>query len=248
MKSWITVLLILLGFAELIALWAQDTTQIVAQEKITIKKVILPAALIAYGVVGKNNSYLKGWNKNIKNRLGANDGRHTTIDNYTEFLPIAAVYGLNAAGVKGKHNLRDRSVVLVSAFLISTAAVNTVKWISITHRPDESGDNSFPSGHTATAFLGAEFLRQEYGHVSVWYGIGGYAVATGTGFLRIYNNRHWLTDVAAGAGIGMLSTTLAYHVQPYLSKKLFKRSSEGQAMVLPFYAKSTGGVYFALSF
>ena len=47
-------------------------------------------------------------------------------------------------------------------------------------------------------------MWQEYKDVSVWYGISGYIVATGTGFFRIYNNKHWLTDVAAGAGIGIL--------------------------------------------
>jgi hypothetical protein len=50
---------------------------------------------------------------------------------------------------------------------------------------------------------------QEYKDVSIWYGISGYVVATGTGFFRMYNDRHWLTDVAAGAGIGILCTKTA---------------------------------------
>jgi membrane-associated phospholipid phosphatase len=70
-------------------------------------------------------------------------------------------------------------------------------------RPDGSSYNS-SLGHTANAFASAEFLWQEYKDVSIWYGISGYIIASGTGVLRIYNNRHWLTDVAAGAGIDFM--------------------------------------------
>ena len=89
-------------------------------------------------------------------------------------------------------------------------------------RPDRSTYNSFPSGHTAIAFASAEFLRMEYKDVSVWYGIAGYTVATAVGGLRVYNNRHWFSDVLTGAGVGILSTQLASSVQPWLSQKLFK--------------------------
>src|SRR5690606_29011205 len=113
-----------------------------------------------------------------------------------------------------------------------------LKAMTDVQRPDITAYNSFPSGHTATAFAGAEFLLQEYKDKSIWYGISGYVVATGTGLMRIYNNRHWLTDVAAGAGIGILSTKIAYWVYPFLKNKIFKdKKSEKQisAMVMPFY-------------
>lgn len=93
--------------------------------------------------------------------------------------------------------MRDRSVILVTSYAIMATTVLGLKSISHVERPDGSSNNSFPSGHTATAFMGAEFLYQEYKDKSIWYGIAGYAVATGTGLFRIYNNRHWLTDVAA---------------------------------------------------
>jgi hypothetical protein len=97
-------------------------------------------------------------------------------------------------GIKGKSNFKDRTHF--SDFLSLSSSYNTTaKNITHVQRPDGSSANSFPSGHTATAFAGAEF-RQEYKDVSIWYGISGYVVATGTGFFRMYNDRHWLTDVA----------------------------------------------------
>lgn len=91
-------------------------------------------------------------------------------------------------------------------------------------RPDSDTRNSFPSGHTATAFMGAEFLYREYGDVSPWIGYAGYAVAATTGYLRIYNNRHYLNDVIAGACVGILSARIAYWIYP----RIFKKSKSGR--------------------
>jgi membrane-associated phospholipid phosphatase len=108
---------------------------------------------------------------------------------------------------------------------------------SSTHilRPDGSTYNSFPSGHTSTAFMGAQFMWEEYKDVSPWYGIAGYAVATTTGVLRLYNNRHWVSDVVTGAGIGMLSTKAAYWLYPKLQRAFIPKSAMMNAVILPTY-------------
>ena len=84
--------------------------------------------------------------------------------------------------------------------------------------PDGSTRNSFPSGHTATAFMTATMLHKEYGHRSPWYSIGGYTLATLTGVTRQLNNRHWMSDVMVGAGIGILATEFGY----FLADLIFK--------------------------
>jgi membrane-associated phospholipid phosphatase len=65
--------------------------------------------------------------------------------------------------------------------------------------------------------------------------VAGYAVAAGTGFFRMYNNRHWFTDILAGAGIGILSAKASYWLFPYISKKLFKKKRNDSIDVIQAY-------------
>ena len=169
------------------------------QLKFNYKQLIIPGVLIGYGVIGLESDQLLSFNSQIKNEVTEDIDNKITIDDFSQYAPAASVYALNAFGVKGKNNMRDRSVILITSYAIMATTVLSLKSIVHEERPDGSSNNSFPSGHTATAFMGAEFLYQEYKDKSIWYGIAGYAVATGTGLFRIYNNRHWLTDVAAGA-------------------------------------------------
>jgi hypothetical protein len=214
--------------------------------KFSYKQLIIPTVLIGYGVIGIGNDQLLSFNHQIQSEVTEDIDEKITIDDFSQYAPAASVYALNAFGVKGKNNMRDRSVIFMTSYVIMASTVLGLKSIVHEERPDGSSNNSFPSGHTATAFAGAEFLWQEYKDKSIWYGIAGYAVATGTGLFRIYNNRHWLTDVAAGAGIGILSTKIAYWMNPYITKKLFKSSSESNStsMIAPFY----NGQQYGLSF
>lgn len=189
--------------------------------KFKYKQLIIPSVLIGYGVIGIESDGLKFINSNIKEEVNENIDEKFTIDDFSQYVPAASVYGLNAFGVKGKYNFKDRTIILGTSYIIMSASVLSLKSIAKVERPDGSAFNSFPSGHTATAFAGAEFLWQEYKDVSIWYGISGYVIATGTGIFRMYNDRHWLTDVVAGAGIGILSTKIAYWINPFIQKKIF---------------------------
>ena len=73
-------------------------------------------------------------------------------------------------------------------------------------------ESVFPSGHVTNAFRGAEIVFQEYKHTHPVISYTGYIFATSVAVLRIYNKTHLLTEVLAGAGLGMLSTKLTYFV------------------------------------
>lgn len=186
-------------------------------------QLVIPTVMIGTGVLGLTSDWVESKNHTLKDHL-VGDWQHHKIkvDGYTQYLPVASVYALNLCGIKGEHSLREYTVIAVTSLVLSSATTEILKRSVYEQRPDETDNRSFPSGHTAVAFMGAELLRHEYRNVSPWIGVAGYAVATGTGFLRIYNNRHWLTDVIAGAGIGILSAKASYWLFPYIGRKLLK--------------------------
>jgi membrane-associated phospholipid phosphatase len=185
------------------------------------KSLVIPTAFIAYGFTTLKAQPLKAVNLGIRNEIaGSKRSFHTSIDDYLKYAPVATVYLLDLAGLKSKHNFVDRTIILVVANTISNQLVTKLKHATNQLRPDGSTYNSFPSGHTTTAFIGAEFMNQEYGCRSPWYSLVGYGLASITGGLRVMNNRHWLSDVLAGAGLGIISTKLTYWAYYELKPKL----------------------------
>ncbi len=170
----------------------------------------------------------------------------TGIDDYTQFFGPAAVVGLKLAGVEGRS---DWPRLLASAGMgygIMALFVNTIKHTAKEMRPDGSTANSWPSGHTATAFVGATLLHKEYGLTrSPWYSVAGYGVATATGVMRVLNNRHWISDVLSGAGLGILSGELGYAICDlfFKGKGLLRNDIPGMANVIEhpsFFSISMG--------
>jgi membrane-associated phospholipid phosphatase len=202
--------------------------------------------MITYGVVALQSGSLRDINEDIKKKIW-DDNPHSTVsvDNYLQFAPAAAVYGLNAVGIHGKHDFKDRTIIYLMANVFLNGTVQIVKHTTHELRPDGSDYYSFPSGHTAEAFASAEFMRMEYKDVSAWYGVVGYTMAATTAYLRMYNNKHWMSDVVAGAGVGIASTRLAYWLYPKM-QHLFSRSGQGSTdralIVMPTYQAGCAGI------
>ncbi len=144
---------------------------------------------------------------------------HNETDNYIQFAPAVIAAGLNFAGVEGRSDHLRFLTSSAMAYTIMAAIVNPIKHTAKELRPDGTSRNSWPSGHTATAFVSATILHKEYGLTrSPWYSVAGYAMATATGVMRVLNNRHWVSDVLSGAGIGIVSTELAYGLSDLIFK------------------------------
>ncbi len=132
-------------------------------------------------------------------------------DEVLRFTPAIAMVGMKAFGIE---NRTQKWSELMIRSAVSTAimgfTVESTKRLVGRIRPNGSDDRSFPSGHSATAFLTASLFAKEYGHLSPWYSVGAYGVATSTAMLRRIGDHHWMSDVMVGAGIGILSTEIAY--------------------------------------
>ena len=173
----------------------------------------IPVFLAGWIAKGEKKAFRQDYgNTNTKIRL-IKYNFHSEIDNYTQFSGIALTMGLKMAGVEGRSSWPRLFASSLASYAVMAAFVNGIKYTASELRPDGSTYNSWPSGHTATAFAGATILHKEYGLTrSPWYSIAGYTVATATGVMRVLNNRHWVSDVLSGAGIGILSTELAYGI------------------------------------
>lgn len=182
---------------------------------------IAPAAMFGFGVLANNSHGLQQINREIREEV-MEEPRPLSpkIEDIMQYVPVYSVFALNAAGVKSENNFVDRVFLYGLSNTIMSQTVSKVKTLSNKLRPDGKDRRSFPSGHTATAFSAAEFVRLEYQDRSPVYGIAAYTVAAATGALRIYHNKHWFSDVVAGAGVGILSTDLAYYIYPKLKQAL----------------------------
>jgi len=209
---------------------------------------IVPTVFIGFGVASLSINGLKNLNLSTKDEISEHQLKHTNLDNYSQYVPVAMVYGLNALGVQGKHNFKDRTVIYLTSQLISGAMVLPLKHIVKEIRPDSSNNLSFPSGHTATAFSSAQFMFHEYRDSNFWLSISGYPFAIFTGAYRAINNKHWVGDVVAGAGFGILATELAYWVHPKINHLLFKDDKTTSATIMPFYQNKHFGLSYAKQF
>jgi membrane-associated phospholipid phosphatase len=166
--------------------------------------------LIGCGFLAAYNPTVNSWAVSLRDEVMYHDPTKLHFDDQLQYVPMVAPWVLNLCGVKGRHSYNKLLLLEGGSYLLGSGWLNAAKYGFAKKRPDSSTHNSFPSGHTFTAFLGAEIVRREFGKDYPWIAVAAYAVATVVGVMRIYNNRHWAGDVLAGAGLGILSTTLIY--------------------------------------
>ena len=179
----------------------------------------LPVFLAGWGIKGDKASFRQNYDDPHANtRLVTHFKTH--IDDYTQYFGPLMTVGLKVGGYEGRSDWGRLLGSSALSYGIMAAFVNGIKYTAKEMRPDGSTANSWPSGHTATSFVGATILHKEYGLTrSPWFSVAGYGVATATGVMRILNNRHWISDVLSGAGIGILSTELGYAFGDLLFKE-----------------------------
>ncbi len=206
-----------------------------------INKSVIPVILISSGLLLNGSDFEKEFKVNLRNLLG-NDFE-LPIDNYIQYAPIAELYLADAIGIKSKNHWFDQTKYLLISNLITATITHTIKRTSGKIRPN-NGSHSFPSGHTSFSFTNATVLYNEFKDTSPYLAYSGYLFSTTTGALRIANNKHWLSDVLVGAGIGILVTELVYHFEPLKNWNPFINSKN--ITLVPQFDNNKYGFYLSI--
>ena len=202
-----------------------DSLSVTYKPESFTQRSLLPIGLLSTSIL-YNDNYL---DKRIVKIGGITQPALKSAD-FLQYSPIAILYAMKALGVEGRSDWPR----MITADFASVAIMNLIarptKHIIKRERPDGRAFNSYPSGHTATAFMAAQMLHKEYGEtLSPWISVAGYGIAATTGIFRVIANRHWCSDVLGGAAIGIFSTELAYE----LTDLLFKEKGLRSAIVVP---------------
>ncbi len=216
------------------------------KNKQLLKSSLVPLALIATGVFVNYSDGSLGKESLQEDIQDGLDDFHTDLDNFLPFVPVITMYGADLLHVRARNDAFTQTKYLGIALLANNLITLGLKKITDEDRPN--GDTySFPSGHTSNAFVMATALHLEFKDTHTLLAYSGYLFATATGVLRVMNNEHWVSDVLAGAGIGMLSTQLVYHFEPLKNWQPFKKEGIKTA-IGPSLVDETVGLYAVLHF
>jgi len=150
-----------------------------------IISIMIASALMAQSLQAKSTTALLG-------------------DAFAAGLPLSA-----GAYAYFKDN-KEGQMQFIKSYTATMATTMALKYTVREKRPDTDEHDSFPSGHTSSAFAGASFIHQRYG----WkMALVPYVAALYTGYSRIQVNRHHTHDVLAGAALALASSW--YFVTPY---------------------------------
>jgi membrane-associated phospholipid phosphatase len=164
-----------------------------------------------------------------KNNINSFD--RSLMSPYNKPMDIVSNYGVYSLlllpvfsvipNIRNTNTLLTYGIMYGEAFLLTMGTKELLKNAIIRYRPymydgsipdglEDDYYNSFPSGSTAYAFLGATFLTTTFSKEfpdSKWklpLIIGSYTLAAGVASMRITSGSHFLSDVIAGAAIGSL--------------------------------------------
>ncbi len=175
--------------------------------------LIIPATFIIYGSLKPViNDISKLDNRIMSHVQEKYPAFHLNVADYLMWAPSASVYAMDALNVKTAHNFKQHLLLDAGSIVVTGALGFGMRIISRNIKSFNTDNTEFPSGHTANAFRGAEILHQELKQTNNLLSYSGYVVATAVGAFRIYGKEHYLSQVVAGAGLGILSTKLTYWV------------------------------------
>jgi Membrane-associated phospholipid phosphatase len=209
-----------------------------------VKESIVPASLAVGSLAIMAVPHLK---EDLQTQLSWNNqlSKHyiNLGEDYVRYAPIAVEYALNLCGVKAEHKFVDRTAILAVACIVNDFVVYRTKLLVHETRPDRRARESYPSAHTAMAFVSATFVSKELGYISPWISAAAYFSAGYVGFCRVADNAHYVNDVLMGAAVGMMTTQASYWMYDALMKRFARKLT-----LSPLIQPQQAGVYVCYRF
>jgi membrane-associated phospholipid phosphatase len=142
------------------------------------------------------------WDEDVRREAVANDWGESLETAGGPIWSSVFVAGMFTAG-RLSHGTRFRAMTydMLDATIVNVAYTELIKVTVGRERPNGQDERSFPSGHTSNAFAMAAVAERHYG----WkLGVPAYLVAGVVGASRIQQDKHYLSDVVAGATLGYI--------------------------------------------
>jgi len=245
MKSYFPLTILTLLFTVNTYSKTDSIQPILTAKKSFLKSHITPLSLIAGGLLLNTSNFEKSFQKDVRKIIG-NDF-HTSLEDYTRYAPIGQIFIADVLGVKAKNHWFDQSKNLTISIIITDFITFRLKKNIHKTRPNNSSvPESFPSGHTSFAFVNAQVLYEEFKDSSPVLAYSGYAFASTTGTLRVFNNAHYISDVLVGAGIGILVTKIVYLLDPIIPWNPFKKTKN--IVFIPQISSNRIGIHLSMKF
>lgn len=216
-------------------------------------RVAVPSVLVGIGVLAQSPRYNQALYQakltiQAETQQAVGIPNFHGVDDYSQHVPLAMAYALMASGHRGVRPALSFTLIYLLAHELDGGVVSNLKRLSAEPRPNNLQDlSSFPSSHTSQAFLTATLLHEQFGRQYPLVSVAGYTVAAATGAMRVLGNKHWATDVLAGAGIGFLAAETVWHVYPSLVRLLPSKLSNKLLLVPTYSAGQGGGLAMALA-
>lgn len=224
-----------------------DTVEVGHERMFRPQQLVVPAVMITAGAVAVSNDHLRDLKMDVRDAFQRGRGSHRKA-NVETWVTLSSQLFTVCLGPKPKHSFVDRMLVKATSYAVLYSTMPIVRRCVREPRPDGHSQHAFPSFKTANAFMAAEQVRIERG----WgWGMGMYTIAAGVGVLQMYNDRAYVNDVVAGAGMGILACHAAYWLLPaerrWLGLDKRKRERDASMVLLPTFDYSTRTLGFAFA-
>jgi membrane-associated phospholipid phosphatase len=183
------------GIMAMIKGLGHDVTNLPSRENLLWVGIGTGLSFAAHPLDPHANSDLSGATLNRVFAPGAILGQSYTL------LGIAStIYAVGR--IKDEPKVSHTGMDLIRSVAIAEFMTQGLKYTVRRERPDGSGANSFPSGHAADTMAFATALERHFG----WrYAVPAYVFASYVAMSRLHDNVHYLSDVTAGAAVGIIA-------------------------------------------